>query len=246
MAHANNEQRPRLLVVDDDRGTRDLVRAYFEQHNFLVTTAKNGQELLSLLARGPYDLILLDVMLPDRDGLSLCREISAKSHVPIILLTAIAETADRIIGLELGADDYVTKPFEPRELLARVRVVLRRRARPGGAASTDDAGSRLYRFEGWSLDCTRRRLESPDGVVVPLTAAEYDLLVAFVGHPNRPLSRERLLDLTKGHTPNAGFDRSIDILVSRLRKKLQRNSPNDIIKTVRGAGYVFGCEVSAS
>lgn len=227
-----------LLVVDDDREICDLIRHFFERHGYRVTTAHDEAQMKAQLRRCSFDLVVLDVMLPGRNGLELCRDIRAKSQVPIIMVTAVSETTDRIVGLEMGADDYLAKPFEPRELLARVRAVIRRFS----AASDAERQARpiqIYKFGGWTLDLAQRRLWSHDDVVVTLTTAEFDLLSVFVMHPRRTLSRDRLLDLTQGREAQA-FDRSIDILVSRLRRKLAASvEAASLIVTVRGGGYMF-------
>ena len=228
---------PKILIVDDDRQTCSLVQQYFERHDFPVVTAHDGDGMTRALEHNRVGLIILDVMLPGRSGFELCRDIRARSDVPVIMLTAVNEMTDKVVGLELGADDYVAKPFEPRELLARVRAVIRRK---GGASSMErSAPLQQFRFSDWLVDIPRRRITAPDGVVVSLTAAEFELLAAFVQHAQRMLSRDQLLELTTGRSVNA-FDRSIDILVSRLRRKLVDNGAGeDIIKTIRGGGYFF-------
>src|SRR5438105_8653935 len=231
-----------LLVVDDDRQTCDLIRRFFERHGHRVSSAHDEFQMQNRLRSSRIDLVILDVMLPGRNGLELCRELRGVSQIPIIMLTAINETTDRIVGLELGADDYLAKPFEPRELLARVRAMFRRLD-----ARAKDAGpnrhSQVYRFSGWTIDLLRRRLEAPDGVVVTLTTAEFDLLSVFISQPQRTLSRDRLLELTQGQSAEP-FDRSIDILISRLRRKLGDSSGSSkMIVTVRGGGYMFSPDV---
>jgi two-component system OmpR family response regulator len=236
-----DETQPHLLVVDDDAETRDLVRRYLERHGARVATARDGHELAVQMKRSRFDLILLDVMLPGVNGFSICRDLRAHSSIPIIMLTAMNELADKVVGLEFGADDYISKPFEPRELLARVRAVLRRNKM---SSSNDvDAQVRAFRFDGWVLDLSRRRLESPKKVLVTLTSAEFDLLATLVANPHRVLSREQLLDLTQGRSADS-FDRSVDVLVSRIRKKLQ-SDPNgeELIRTIRGVGYQFTARV---
>jgi two-component system OmpR family response regulator len=230
-----------ILVVDDDRGTRDLLREFFERHGLRVSVARDGEEMQAALRRAPADLLILDVMLPGRSGLEICRELRARSKVPIIMLTAVTETVDRVVGLEMGADDYVPKPFDPRELLARVRAVLRRPAMAGG---TEASEPRVYRFAGWTLDCARRRLVAPGDVRVELTTAEFNLLQALVRSAQRVLSREQLMELSGGDGA-ASYDRSIDILVSRLRRKMEDDprAPK-LILTVRGGGYQFVPETS--
>ena len=234
---------PHILVVDDDREIRSLVSQLLRKHDFRVTDAADGREMFQVLENGRFDLVVLDLMLPGEDGLSLCRRIRAGSSLPIIMLTAMGEETDRIVGLEMGADDYLPKPFNPRELLARIRAVLRR----SGAEPADPSpqGGALREFEGWSLDLARRELRAPDGTLVPLTAGEFDLLAAIVERPGRVLSRDQLLDLTRGRDASP-YDRSVDVQISRLRRKLEAD-PKDpqMIKTVRGGGYVLACEVTA-
>ncbi len=228
---------PHILIVDDDKEIRTLLSRFLGKHDYRVTAVADGRELKKALADWNIDLVILDIMLPGESGLDLCRWVRAKSKVPIIMLTAVGEEADRIVGLEIGADDYLPKPFNPRELLARMRAVLRRVTDvPKGAAPE---GCEMLRFAGWTLETTSRRLESPANVLVDLTVGEFDLLVAFALHPNRVLTRDHLLDLT--HSRLAGpFDRAIDIQVSRLRRKIEADAKNpQMIKTVRGGGYVF-------
>jgi two-component system OmpR family response regulator len=229
----------RILLVDDDRELRDLVSRLLERHGYHVTAAKDSREMTAALGRGKVDLLILDVMLPGKDGLQICREIREESHVPILMLTAMGEEADRVIGLEMGADDYLAKPFSPRELLARVRALLRRADYMKASAAPQRNGSRVLRFAGWKLDLGRRRLEAPDGLLVGLTSGEFEMLVAFVEHPQRVLSRDQLLDLTRGRD-SSPFDRSIDVQVSRLRRKIEADpkAPSMIV-TVRGDGYEF-------
>jgi len=231
---------PHILVVEDDRETRDLVARYLSGRGFRVSSAKNGAEMRQSLETGNFSLILLDLMLPGEDGLSLCRRLRAeKSNIPIIMLTALGEEADRIVGLESGADDYLPKPFSPRELVARIAAVLRR-ADPGAEPVEE---SRLA-FAGFVLEPDRRRLLDGAGVEIELTAGEYDLLLALARRPRRVLNRDQLLDLTKGREASP-FDRSIDVQVSRLRRKLQATAETpEIIKTVRFGGYVFAAEVT--
>ncbi len=231
---------PHILIVDDDREIRDLTGRYLGKHGFRVDSAGDAKAMDRLLRDGRFDLIVLDLMLPGEDGLSICRRLRASTRIPILMLTAVAEDTDRIIGLEIGADDYLTKPFNPRELLARIRAVLRRADGPG---SLPDPGEGTLAFAGWRLDAARRELRNPDGVLVELTAGEFDLLVALVEHPRRVLSRDQLLDLTKGRDAQP-FDRSIDVQVSRLRRKIETDSKNpEFIKTVRSGGYIFTVRV---
>ncbi len=227
---------PHILVVDDDREIRDLTGRYLRKHGFRVESAADAKAMDRLLRDGRFDLIVLDLMLPGEDGLSICRRLRASTRIPILMLTAVAEDTDRIIGLEIGADDYLTKPFNPRELLARIRAVLRRAE---GAGSAADPVEGVLIFSGWRLDPARRELRDPQGVLIELTAGEFGLLMALVERPRRVLSRDRLLDLTKGRDAQP-FDRSIDVQVSRLRRKIEPDPKNpDMIKTVRSGGYIF-------
>ena len=226
-----------LLVVDDDPQLRLLVSRFLQRFGYHVSVAPDGRVMREIMARSPIDLVILDVMLPGETGLELCRSVRQTTQVPIIMLTARGEEGDRISGLEVGADDYVTKPFSPRELLARVRAVLRRmRGRP---QSSEPRDADIAEFDGWSLDLRRRELTSPSGVLVDLSSGEFDMLVAFIEHANRVLSRERLMEFAKARSADP-FDRTIDVQVSRLRRKLNDGEEeNRIIKTVRGAGYMF-------
>lgn len=232
---------PHILVVDDHREIRDLVARALAKEGFRVSTAADGKAMRKLLADARIDLILLDLMLPGEDGLTLCRAVRAQSDVPIIMVTAKGEEVDRVIGLELGADDYLPKPFGSRELIARIRAVLRRsRAEP---KSPPSAEAKCYRFDRWTLNGAARELLREDGVVVPLSTGEYDLLLAMVERPQRVLSREQLLDLARGRAA-AAFDRSIDTQVSRLRKKIEIDpAAPKLIKTVWGGGYIFAAPV---
>jgi two-component system OmpR family response regulator len=229
---------PHILVVDDHREIRDLVAKALTKDGFRVSTAADGRVMRKVLADSRIDLVLLDLMLPGEDGLSLCRALRADSGIPIIMLTAKGDEVDRVIGLEMGADDYLPKPFGSRELIARIKAVLRR---SGDKQPPGDPGhrARRYRFDRWVLDTGSRELIGDDGVAIPLSTGEYDLLVTLVERPQRVLNRDQLLDLARGRAANA-FDRSIDTQVSRLRKKLERD-PSDpkIIKTVWGGGYTF-------
>ena len=229
---------PNILLVEDDRETRVLVAKYLRSNACNVTTANDGREMVRAMTDHRVDLLILDVMLPGEDGLSLCRKVRAKSQVPIIMLTARGDDIDRILGLEMGADDYLAKPFNPRELLARINAVLRRQA-----ASTINGATTLA-FLGWRIDFRLRELRNPVGARVAMTSAEFDLLRVFCERPGRVLSRDGLLDLTQGR--NAGsFERSIDVLVSRIRRKIEPD-PQDatMIKTVRSGGYMFTPEVN--
>jgi two-component system OmpR family response regulator len=235
------EQMPHILVVDDDREIRDLLARFLERHRLRVTAVRDAREARRAFINGHYHLVVLDLMLPGESGLDLARWMRTQSEIPIIMLTAMGEETDRIIGLELGADDYVAKPFNPRELLARVRAVLRR---AGDAAERQiDKAARVVRFSGWMLEPARRRLLNPEGVEVPLTGGEYDLLVALVERANRVLTRDMLLDLLRGRQAGP-FDRAIDVAISRLRRKLEDDGRNaQLIKTVRGGGYVLAATV---
>jgi two-component system OmpR family response regulator len=231
------ESSAHLLVVDDDRQLRELLTRFLGKHGYRVTTARDGQEMWQALKDWRIDLIVLDLMLPGDDGLTLCRRLRADSRLPIIMLTAMGEETDRILGIEMGADDYLPKPFNPRELLARIKAVLRRTQE--AALQTGPRGDAPLRFAGWRLDPVHRKLESPDRVVVELSGGEFDLLLAFAEHPRRVLSRDQLLDLSRGRAA-VPFDRSVDVQVGRLRRKIEAD-PKDpqLIKTVRGGGYLF-------
>lgn len=234
---------PHILIVDDHREIRDLVGRALAKDGFRVSTAADGRAMRKVLADGRIDLILLDLMLPGEDGLTLCRAIRAESNIPIIMLTAKGEEVDRVIGLEMGADDYLPKPFGSRELIARIRAVLRRSEEKMTPLPADVRSAR-YLFDRWALDTATRELLRDDGVTIPLSGGEYDLLIAFVERPQRVLNRDQLLDLARGRAANA-MDRSIDTQVSRLRKKLERDPAQPkIIKTVWGGGYLFTPEVS--
>lgn len=231
-----------VVVVDDHHDIRDLVREYLEQQGYKVSVAESGVALRHILERTTVDLIILDVMMPGEDGISLCKEIRISSNTPIIFLTAMADDADRIIGLELGADDYLVKPFNPRELLARIRAVLRRATSAAPARTTLDR--RVVRIDHWKLDLGRQEIVGDDGVGIPLSTAEFRLLKVFIERPGLILSREQLLDLTAGRTAEI-FDRSIDNQVSRLRKKIEENPKHPtIIKTHWGGGYSLCAEVA--
>jgi two-component system, OmpR family, response regulator len=235
------EAAPHILVVDDDREIRDLLARFLERHRLRVTAVRDGREARRAWSNGHYHLVVLDLMLPGESGLDLARWMRSQSNVPIVMLTAMGEETDRIIGLELGADDYVPKPFNPRELLARIRAVLRRVGDP--AEHRADAAARALTFAGWTLEPARRRLLNPDGAEVALTGGEYDLLLALVERPNRVLTRDMLLDLLRGRQAGP-FDRAIDVAVSRLRRKLEDDGRNaQLIKTVRGGGYVLAATV---
>ena len=232
------QSRSTILVVDDDVQILELVARFLRSSGFTVRTARDGREMTASLAESPVDLIVLDLMLPGTNGLDLCRELRKTSPVPVIMLTAKGDDVDRITGLEVGADDYLAKPFNPRELLARVNAVLRRTA----ASSHSNPGRRHrgFGFSGWKLDMLKRELTRSDGVVVDLSAGEFDLLVTFLEAPQRVLSREYLLDTARNRALEP-FDRAIDVQVSRLRRKI--DDGGELIKTVRGAGYIFAPDV---
>jgi two-component system, OmpR family, response regulator len=234
---------PHVLVVEDDQDISALIARFLRSNAVRVSTAGDGREMDRVLKDGRIDLIVLDLMLPGEDGLSLCRRLRSTCRLPIIMLTAKAEEVDRIVGLELGADDYLAKPFNPRELLARIRAVLRRGN--SAMAAAERIGARLD-FAGWQLDPNSRVLLNPDGVRVPLTGAEFELLLALCERPRRILSRDQLLDLTQGRAA-APFERSIDVLISRLRQKMETD-PRDpmLIKTIRSGGYLFSAEVKSA
>src|SRR5271167_3396232 len=230
----------RVLMVDDDPGIRDVVSEFLTRHGYVVETAGDAAEMEQALSRGTPDLVVLDVMLPGEDGLAICRRLARPDGPAIIMLSAMGEETDRIVGLELGADDYLPKPCNPRELLARVRAVLRRRQEPRAAEGQLGAGCA---FAGWRLDLVRRELRSPQGVVVNLSSGEFSLLRAFVERPQRVLTRDRLLDLARGPDSDA-YDRAIDVQISRLRKKLDDGTSGlELIRTVRNEGYVFTSRV---
>lgn len=236
---------PHLLIVDDDREIRDLVSRFFVKHGYKVATASDARSMEAVLATGPVDLVILDLMLPGKSGLELCRDLRARSPVPILMLTAMGDETDRIVGLEMGADDYIAKPFNPRELLARVRAILRRTT-TAAVVGTPAAAAKRLRFAGWVLDLGRRRLEAPDGLIVDLTTGEYELLMAFAERPQRVLTRNQLLDLARGRDATP-FDRSIDVQVSRIRKKIEADpKAPEMIITVRGDGYMFTPEVEVA
>lgn len=233
---------PHILVVDDHADIRDLLKRFLEQHGYRVSCARDGREMKKLLEHSTIELIVLDLMLPGEDGLTLCRKLRVHSAIPIVMLTAMGEDMDRIVGLEMGADDYLAKPFNPRELLARIKAVLRR-SQPLEETNNDEKVMR-YHFAHWQLDVPRRELIDTEGLSISLSTAEFDLLKVFLERPQRVLSRDQLLDLARGREAQA-FDRAIDTLVSRLRRKLERDAKNpELIKTVWGGGYLFAAEVT--
>lgn len=230
--------RPTLLLVDDDTEIIDLLSAYLARFQFEVHTAADGNGMREQLRTHAIDLVVLDVMLPGTDGLVLAREIRAQSRIPVIMLTARVSTYDRILGLEIGADDYMGKPFEPRELVARIQTVLRR-TQGGASDPVAEAAGEVVSFDGWRLDRVERTVVSPAGQVAALSNAEFRLLNTFLQAPRRLLTRDQLMEQARGRAMDA-FDRSIDLLVSRLRHKLADDGGDEaLIKTVRGAGYVF-------
>ncbi|TKW67364.1 MAG: response regulator [Paracoccus denitrificans] len=235
---ANSE----ILVVDDDSEIRSLLARYLASQAFRVRSAASRREFETQLAQGLPDLVVLDVLLPDGSGLEICRDLSGQHpQLPVIMLTALKEDVDRIIGLEIGADDYLGKPFNPRELVARIKAVLRRRAPAGDAAAEP---MRRYRFAGCTVDIERRQVLARDGSEVDLTGAEFDLLKVFLERPGRVLSRDQLLDLTQGRNRDP-FDRSVDVLVSRLRRKLGEKLDEPAFKTIRNGGYQLVLSVEA-
>ncbi|MEM6475774.1 MAG: response regulator transcription factor [Pseudomonadota bacterium] len=233
---------PKVLLVDDEPTLREPLAEYLAGQGFDVTQAQSAAEARSALEGMTPDIVLLDIMMPGEDGLSFCRHLVETRQLPVIFLTARAESTDRIVGLELGADDYVVKPFEPRELVASIRTVLRRVARePSPSSQTEDW---LYVFEGWQLDPLKRKLTDPEGVKVPISTAEFRLLRAFLDNPRKVMDRDLLLDLVQGRTAHL-FDRAVDNQVSRLRRKVESDSRNpQFIQTVRGGGYRFAAQVT--
>ena len=229
-----------ILVVDDDKDVRDTIRDYFEFCGFDVSVAGDGDGMRNILARRPVEIVLMDLNLPGEDGLALTRELRASRPVGVIMLTAAGQTIDRIIGLEMGADDYVPKPFDPRELLARVKSVLRRlRERPREVPTSGEEKPEVVRMGSCTLDLAAHRLYDASGGEIPLTSMEFDLLQAFARHPDRVLSREQLLELAHNRDGDV-FDRSIDLRIARIRKKIEQDATKpQVLKTVRGAGYMF-------
>ena len=236
-------QKPtRALIVDDDREICALLCTYLADFGIAARGVHDGAAMRRAMTEQVPDVIILDLMLPGEDGLTLCRQLRASGNIPVIMLTARGEPADRVVGLELGADDYVVKPFDPRELVARVHTVLRR-ARGDAVAGDAGAGERIS-FEGWTLDVSTRQLTTPRQMVVPLSNAEFRLLWTFIERPRRVLNRDQLMDAARGQARTA-YDRSIDLLVSRLRQKLD-DDPRDpkLLKTIRGEGYLFDARIT--
>lgn len=235
----NDTESPKLLLVDDEAALREPLAEYLSRQGFAVTQASSAAEARSRLRDEQPDLALLDIMMPGEDGLSLCRHLVETKDLPVIFLTARGEATDRIVGLEIGADDYVVKPFEPRELVARIRSVLRRSVRVPAARGEDE----VLAFEGWQLDPIKRRLTDPEGAVVAISSVEFRLLMAFLEHPRQVLNRERLLDMVQGREAHL-FDRAVDNQVSRLRRKIEPDSRNpQLIQTVWGGGYMLATDV---
>ncbi|WP_374284080.1 response regulator [Novosphingobium sp.] len=229
----------RLLLVDDEKSLREPLADYLSRQGFDVLQAASAAEARSLLRTERPDLALLDIMMPGEDGLSLCRHLSESQSIPTIMLTARGEAMDRIVGLEIGADDYVVKPFEPRELVARIRSVLRRAAKGTPPPAEDE----VLEFEGWQLDPLKRRLTDPEGVMVSISSVEFRLLMAFLEHPRQVLDRDRLLDMVQGREAHL-FDRAVDNQISRLRRKIEVDSRNPtLIQTVWGGGYMLATDV---
>jgi len=235
----NETASPAILLVDDEASLREPLAEYLSRQGFVVTQAASAADARSRLRDARPDLVLLDIMMPGEDGISLCRHLVESREIPVIFLTARGEATDRIIGLEIGADDYVVKPFEPRELVARVRSVLRRAGRAGPLPAEDE----VFVFEGWTLDPLKRRLTDPEGAVVAISSVEFRLLMAFLEHPRQVLDRDRLLDMVQGREAHL-FDRAVDNQVSRLRRKVEADSRNpQLIQTVWGGGYMLAADV---
>ena len=236
------ESRYKILIVDDDPEIRELLSDYLDRNGFITSTAADGIEMREKIRHTQFDLVILDLMMPGDDGLTLCRDLRSHSNLPVIMLTARGDETDRIVGLEMGADDYLPKPFSPRELQARIKAVLRRTENP--ATTTPKEPDRLE-FAGWQLDLKARHLISPDGVIIALSGGEYRLLNIFLERPQHVLSRDQLMELIQGREAMP-YDRSIDVQVSRLRQRLNEDARTPtIIKTVRGQGYVFTVTVKA-
>lgn len=230
----------KLLLVDDEASLREPLADYLSRQGFAVQQAGDAAKARSALLENVPDLVLLDIMMPGEDGISLCRHLVESRNLPVIFLTARGEATDRIVGLEIGADDYVVKPFEPRELVARIRSVLRRASKGGMPDNGTDAH---YEFDGWKLDPLKRRLTDAEGTVVPISSAEFRLLVALLDHPRQVMDRDRLLDMVQGREAHL-FDRAVDNQVSRLRRKIEADSRDPkLIQTVWGGGYMLAAEV---
>jgi len=238
-----DEAEPRVLIVDDDEGLKQQIASYLENNGYRVETARDAPTMDHALAQSPFDVVILDLMMPGEDGLSICRRLSAQNDVAIIIMSAMGEEVDRIVGLELGADDYLPKPSNPRELLARIRAVLRRR--PPGGSESSPRQARIYNFAGYQLDPARRRLKAPSGLIVLLTRGELSLLVSLLDRAGEVLTRDQLLDTARVEDADV-FDRAIDVQISRLRRKLGEGDRQDIIRTVRGVGYRLTAPVTRS
>ena len=241
---ANETAPTSLLLVDDEATLREPLAEYLTGQGFIVREAASAAAARTVLGEFTPDLALLDIMMPGEDGLSLCRHLVEAKGLPVILLTAKGEAMDRIVGLEIGADDYVAKPFEPRELVARIRSVLRRAGRDSSAPAELDDEHLVYRFEGWELDPLKRRLTDPEGALIAISTAEFRMLKVFCDHPRQVLDRDRLLDMVQGREAHL-FDRAVDNQVSRLRRKIEVDSRNpELIQTVRGGGYRLAADVA--
>jgi two-component system OmpR family response regulator len=233
-----------ILVVDDHSEIRELLKRFLVQHGLRVSVAANGEEMTDRMRHTHFDLLVLDLMLPGKDGVTLCQEIRTHSDIPVIMLTALSEEIDKIVGLEVGADDYVAKPFNPRELLARIKSVLRRHFAIPQVQQQVAGHPICYRFNDWTLDTTSRELKDPCGTLIALTSTEFEFLVAFLSRPGVVLTREDLLLLVQGRGADV-YDRAVDTLISRLRKKIETDPKNPrLIKTIWGGGYQFSCEVT--
>jgi DNA-binding response OmpR family regulator len=237
MSHPAPGVAPHVLIVDDDPSMRQMLADFLGEYDFRVSAVESGAEMTKVLTRDAIDLLLLDVRLPDEDGIQIARRLREQSDLAIIVITGRRDDADRVMALELGADDYLTKPFSPRELLARARALLRR-SRMRAEVAMREAGARSYRFAGWELNVGLRRLTNPQGEEVNLSNGEYNLLMAFLGAPQRVLTRAQLLELSRMHDDEV-YDRSIDVQVGRLRRKLASKEQPPLIRTDRGAGYTF-------
>jgi two-component system, OmpR family, response regulator len=233
---------PHILALDDDADIRKVLIEYLSGQDYRVRAVARGQEMLAILRCEPVDLLLLDLRLPGENGMELARRVRELSQVPILILSGQSDEADRVMGLELAADDYVVKPFSPRELLARIRALLRRTQASAAAGVQEEL--RAYRFAGWELNVRSRRLTAADGSVIPLTNSEFSLLCAFLGSPQRVLTREQLLERSRLHSMEV-YDRSIDVTILRLRRKIESDPSNpSLLTTDRGVGYIFNCAVS--
>jgi len=231
-----------ILLVDDEAALREPLASYLAKQGFVVTQAGSAAEARGRIASANYDMVLLDIMMPGEDGLSLCRHLAETKRMPVIFITARGESTDRIVGLEIGGDDYIVKPFDPRELVARIRSVLRR----SGRTPVEAGEAVVYEFENWRLDPLKRRLIDPEGAVVSISSAEFRLLLAFLDHPRQVLDRDRLLDMVQGREAHL-FDRAVDNQISRLRRKIEPDSRNpQLIQTVWGGGYMLAAEVRKS